>query len=226
MLEGGDRARDIGKGGLEMGEDLRGRLACWILRQVGRQLGRWAALIQSRADLALSQVKPFPDALPGPFAPPAIGAAGSEYAAGDGALEEPPQSHGGQAEPPDLVGGPDAEGPSATATSMAVAAKDPPGAHGFFPTAALVETVQKAMPDQRANALAARARHQLEPFRKRRPYLVAVAKPALLAHESRLPENRNSTGMGEWRGTGGVRFASWSGSGVKIRERKFAKFSR
>src|SRR5207302_6739222 len=91
MLEGGDGAMDVGEGGLEMGEDMRGRLARAFGRQPRRRLGRRAASAQGRADHALSPVEPFPDALPGPLAQPAIdGAAGGEDAAGEGALEEPP----------------------------------------------------------------------------------------------------------------------------------------
>ena len=133
MLEGGDRAVGVGEGGLEMGEDLRGRLARGVRRRPGRQLGRRAASAQGGADLALCPVEAFPDALPGPVAELAIeGADGGEDAAGDGELEEPPQSAGGQAEPSDFVGEPDAEGPPATGACVAVAAKDPPGAHASF----------------------------------------------------------------------------------------------
>ena len=224
MLEGGDRAVGVGKGGLEMGEHLRGRLARWILRQPGRQLGRRAAPAQGRANFALSVIEPFPDALPGPLAQPAVdGAAGGQDAAGDGALEEPPQSAGGQTEPADFVGGPDAERPAATATCMAVAAKDPPGALHLFSVAALVESVQVTVPNQRADHLAMRATRLLQPFGKRSPFVVAAAKPSLLTHGARLPENRDYTGMGERRGSGGVRDGSWRG--VKILGRRFAKFS-
>ena len=126
-------------------------------------------------------------------------------AAGDGELEELPQSAGGQAEPSDFVGEPDAEGPPATGACIAVAAKDPPGAHGSFAGAALVEAVQTAVPNQRADDLAMRTGRLLEPFGDRRPFLVAAEKPALLAHGTCLPENRDSTGNGEGRGKGGVR---------------------
>ncbi len=156
MLESGDRARHIGKGGLEMGEDLRGRLARGILRQVGQSLGWRAAPTQGRANLALPEIEPFPDALPGPLAPPAIGAAGSKYAASDGGLQEPPQSHSGQAEPPDFVGGPDAERPPATAPCLAVAAEDPPGTHHSLLGTALVVSEQRTVPIQRADNLAVR----------------------------------------------------------------------
>ncbi len=133
MLESGDRARRIEKGGLEMGEDLRGRLTLWILRQVDQSLGWRAAPTQGRANLALPEIEPFPDALPGPLAPLTIdGAAGGQYAAGNGGLQEPPQSHSGQAEPPDFVGGPDAERPPATAPCLAVTARRPAGHAPFF----------------------------------------------------------------------------------------------
>jgi len=189
-----------------MGEDLRGRLLRGIRRRPGQQLGRRAAAAQGGADLALCPVEPFPDTLQGPITQLAIEAAdGNEYAVGDGALEEPPQSAGSQAEPSDFVGAPDAESPPATGTCLAVAAKDPPGAHRLSLRAALVKSVQEAVPNQRADNLAVRTRRLLEPFHNRHPFLGAAEKPSLLTHGSCLPENRDSTGMGEWRGSGGVR---------------------
>jgi hypothetical protein len=74
---------------------------------------------------------------------------------------------GGQAEPSDFVGEPDAEGPPATGTCLAVAAKDPPGAHRFSLGAALVKAVQKAVPNQRADHLAVRTGRLLEPLGNR-----------------------------------------------------------
>jgi len=155
MLEGSDRAVGVGEGGLEMVEDLRDRLARWIRRQRRRQLRRGAVSQECCADLALSVNEPLPDALPGPLVQRAVKAAtGSEDAAGDDALEELPQSAGGQAEPPDFVGAPDAESPSATWPRMAVAAKDPPRALRLFLGAALVKSIQIAMKNQRADNLA------------------------------------------------------------------------
>ena len=61
-----------GEGGLEMGEDLRGRLALGVRRRSGRRLRRRAAPTQRRADLALSAVEPCPDALPSPIAQRAV----------------------------------------------------------------------------------------------------------------------------------------------------------
>jgi len=196
----------VGKDGLEVGEDLRGRLACGHGRQARRQLGWRAASVQGRADLALSVVEASPDALPGPLTQPASnGVAGSENAAGDNALEEPPQRGGGEAEPSDFVGAPDAESPPATAACLAVAAKDPPRAHGPSLRAALVESVQEAMPDQRAYHLAVRARRLLEPFGAHRPFVFAAAKPALVTHGTRLLENRDSSDNGEARGTAPIK---------------------
>ena len=161
---------------------------CEVRRQPGRQFGRRAASQQGRADLALAQVEAFPDALPGPVAEMAVGGAdGGEDAAGDGALEEPPQSAGGQAEPSDFVGEPDAEGPPATGPCIAVAAKDPPGADAFSPGVALVKAVQKAVANQRADDLAVRTGRLLEPFGNRVPFLVAAVKPSLLTHGTMPP---------------------------------------
>ena len=118
----------------------------------------------------MSLVKAFPDALPGPIAQPGVdGADGGEQAAGDGALKEPPQSAGGEAEPADFVGEPDADGPPATGTRIAVAAKDPPGAERLSLGAALVIAVQTAVPIQRADHIAVRAARLLEPFGDRHP---------------------------------------------------------
>src|SRR5271156_1764993 len=158
MLEVGGRTGCVGEGGLEMGEDLRGRLARGVGRQPGRQFGRRAAATQGSADLALALVEALPDPLPGAIGQPATeGAAGGGDAKGDGVLEEQPQSGGGQAEPPDLVGQPDAEGPAATGTRVAIAAKDSPGAHRLFLGTGLVKTVQETVPNQRPDHLAVRA---------------------------------------------------------------------
>ena len=169
MLEGGDRAVGVGEGGLEMGEDLRGRLACGIGGS-GAATRAAGSVPQGRADLALSQVEPFPDALPGPLAQPGSRRRGwrrgccRRWRVGGTAT-----GAGGQAEPPDFVGEPDAEGPPATGPGVAVAAKDPPGAQRSFLGAALVKSVQKAVPNQRADNLAVRAGRLLEPFRNRPP---------------------------------------------------------
>ena len=92
MLEVGDRAVGIGKGGQEMGKDL----SRWSARRFGRQFGRRSACRECRADFALAQVEPSPDALPGSFTSSAIGdgAVCRDDAVGDGALQESPQGAG------------------------------------------------------------------------------------------------------------------------------------
>jgi hypothetical protein len=181
MLESGDRALDVGKGGLEMGEDFCGRLVCGIRRRLGRRLGRRAAAAQGGADLALCQVEAFPDALRVPIAELIEGTAGGEDAMGNSALQKPPQGAGGEAEPTDFVGEPDAESPPATRTRPAVAAKDPLGAD-CLSRAALVKSAQNAVLIQRADNLAMRTGRLLQPFHCRQPFAVVTEKPSLFPH--------------------------------------------
>jgi hypothetical protein len=206
MLEASDRTVDPGKGGLEVCEDLRRRPGRRLRRQPSRQL-RWRAQPrQGRANLALPLVEPCPDALQGAVTEMAVGSAdGCEDAAGSGALQEPPQAAGGQAQPADFVRQPDAEGPSAAGPLMTVATKDTPRPKGLSPGTLLVEAAQKAVSIERADDLAVRTRRLLESLSHRRPFLDAAAKPSPLAHADRTPENRDSTGVGEQRGSGGVR---------------------
>ena len=194
MLEGGDGTVGVGEGGLEMCEDLRRRRP---LRGFRRHLGRRAPPKQCRADLALALVEPFPDALQSPITEMAVdGVDRSENAAGGGELEEPPQSAACQAEPSDFVREPDAEGPPATATCIAVTAKDPPRAHRFSLGVVLVKSAQIAVPNQRADHLTVRTGRLLEPLSHRTPFLGAAEKPSLLAHGPCHHKNRNSTGAG------------------------------
>jgi hypothetical protein len=188
MLEVGNRTVGVGKGGLEMGDN------------VGRRSGRCSGLIgrrttrrECRAELALAQVESSPDALPGPVTSSAVGddSACRGDAAGDGALQESPQRVGGDAQASDFVSKPDAEGATAAGTSMTVAAKDPPGAEGLVLGVAFVVAAQKAVANQRADRFAMRTWHLLETLRHRVPFLLATAKPALLAHvRTTLRENR------------------------------------
>src|SRR5271168_1644305 len=173
MLEGGDRTVGALEGGLEMCDDLGSRPVRRFGRQPGRQFGRPADSQEGRADLALAQVEPSPDALPGSVAEMAVGSAdGCENGAGDGVLEEPPQAAAGQAEPANFVGTPDAESPPATVATVAVAAKDPPCSDGLLPGTAVVEAAQKAVANKGANRPAMRTRHQLEPLGQGVPFLV------------------------------------------------------
>lgn len=134
MLESGDRVR-VGKDGLKMGENV-------LRRPVhGWQPRRRTACGQCGAKGALAPVEAFPEALPGALASAAVGnPANCRRDAGDGGLQESPQRVGGDAQAPNFVGQPNAEGPPATRTCMAVAAKDSPSAHRFSLRTALIES--------------------------------------------------------------------------------------
>jgi hypothetical protein len=188
MLEVGDRTVGAGKCGQEMLDNLGRRSA-----RCSRLIGRRATSRQCRAELALAEVESSPDALPGPLTSPAVGngTACRGDASGDGALQESPQRAGGHAQASDFVGKPDTESPTAAASPMAVAAKDPPSADGLALGVAFVVAAQKAVANQRANRFAVRTGRLLETFRNRVPFLLATAKPTLLAHvRPTLRENR------------------------------------
>lgn len=185
MLEGGDRTVGARKGGLQMGEDLG------LRPRFGRQHRRLAAPRQRRADLALGQVEAFPDALPGSVTAMAAGPDGSSNAAGHCVFEETPQTAGGQAQPPDFVGEPDAEGPPAAGPGLAVAAKDAAGADRLFPGAAFIVSAQRTVANQRADHLAVRTGHQLEPLTNRVPVVGAAVKPMLLGHARTAPPRKS-----------------------------------
>src|SRR5271156_1066602 len=170
-----------------MCDDLGSRPVRRLGRQPGRQFGRPADSQEGRADLALAQIEPSPDALPGSVAEMAVGSAdGCDHGAGHGVLEEAPQAAAGQAEPANFVGTPDAESPPAARPAVAVAAKNASSPHGLMP-AAVVKAAQIAVADERADSLAMRTRRQLEPLNQGVPFLVAVAKPSLHAnHASKI----------------------------------------
>jgi len=166
-----------------MGEDLRRRPARGLSGQPGRQLRRRAPRRECRADRALPEVEPFPDALHGPVTEVALdSAAGREDAAGGGELEEAPQTGGGQAESADLVGVPDAEGAPATGSCLAVAAIDAACAESFASRTAVIKSVQGAMPIEGADKFAMGTGCVLESFGQGVPFVGAAAKPWLLAH--------------------------------------------
>jgi len=183
MLEGGDRALGTGKEGLKMGEDLCLGQAPGFTGQMGWRRGGWRAFRQGRADLALCQAEPLPDALPGAIVEPGLNEpTGGQDSASDGELEEAPQRVGGQTESSDFVGGPDAESASAAGAGVAVAAEDSAGTHVLLLLAALVKTVQKAMANEGADDLAVRARRQLESLGNGQPFLRVTVKQTLLRH--------------------------------------------
>jgi hypothetical protein len=199
LLEGGDRAVGLGKRGLEMSEDLGGGRPAG---RCGRPIGRRTATEQGRADRTLSVLKPAPDPPEGSVAAGTVGRAnGGGDAAGDGPFQERPDRTGGQAQPPDFVGEPDADGPAAAAPAMAVAAEDPPGADGS-PGTAIIEPGENAVADERADRPAVRARRQLEPLDDRGPLSFAAAEPSFVAHDW-TPATERTEGPGRERG--GVR---------------------
>ena len=198
MLESGDRTVGVGEGGLEMGENVRRRRSARFRRQLGRRTSRR----QCGADLTLALVELFPDALQGSVTQMTFGDSNrGGDAVGDGALEESPQRVGCQASPSDFVGGPDAEGPPAAAPPIATAAKDPPCADRFSLGAAVVKSVQTAVPNERANDLAVRTGRVFEPLSNRVPFFIATAKPPRLAHGPRSPKAT----IVQARGKSGVR---------------------
>ncbi len=162
-----------------MGEDLgHGSVrGIWRRRTASKQCG---------ADLALSQDEPLPEALPGSGAEVGVGGAdGGGNAACSGVVEESPEQVGGDAEASDFVGKPDAESASATGPSIAVAAKEASRAACFALGAAVVESIQRAVLNQRADDLAVRTRRLLEPLRQGGE-LLGGAKPWIPAHVGSL----------------------------------------
>ncbi len=185
LLEGGDGAVGLGKRGLEVVENLRvGRPRGRTSRPFRRRpIGRRTATQQCCADRTLIPSKPRPDPPEGPVAPGTVGLADRRCdAAGDGALEEPPNGAGRQAQPADFLCEPDTDGPTAAAPAMAVAAEDAPGPDGP-PWTAVIESGEDSMPDERADRPAVRARRPLEPLDHRGPLCFVPVEPPLAAHD-------------------------------------------
>lgn len=140
-LEVGDGTARMGKGGLEMSQNL--------CRRRQRRLGRLAPRPKRRADQALAEHESLPDPLHLPVAQMAVDPAdGCAYAVSDNALQKLPQTAGRETQPADLVRDPNAERPPATLAIVAVAAEDPPGANRLFPRAVLIIATQKAVQNQ------------------------------------------------------------------------------
>jgi hypothetical protein len=134
----------------------------------------------------LGQNEALPDALPGSSAEVGVeGTEGGGDAAGGGVLEESPEQVGGEAEASDFVGEPDADSASAPGPSIAVAAKEASRAACFALGAAVVESVQRAVLNQRADHVAVRTRHLLEPLGEGAE-LLGSAKPWIPGHVGSL----------------------------------------
>ena len=176
MLKGGDGAGGVGKGGLEMGEDV----GCGPVFL--REMGRRAKPQECRAQGALAAAEPLPDAAPGAVAAMAAAAAASgAEAVGDGAAEEAVQAGGGQAEAADFIGEPDGDGPAAAGACVAVAAKEAVRAAGHA-WGGFVKAVQRAVANESADDLAVGTGGELEPLDDGVPIVVVAAEPAMRCH--------------------------------------------
>ena len=117
-LEGDKRARMVAECRLEMSVRMLRRL-------LGSELRRLAEPGQRRANGALGLSKTFPDPVGRGLAQAAVEFAKRlPFVAGGNAVDEKrPQAFGGQEQPCDLVGPPDAESSAAAAGSISVAAE-------------------------------------------------------------------------------------------------------
>ena len=156
-LEGDKRARMVAECRLEMSVRMLRRL-------LGSELRRLAEPGQRRANGALGLAKAFPDPVGRGLAQAAVEfAEGLPFVAGGNAVDEKrPQAFGGQEQPCDLVGPPDAESSAAAAGSISVAAKDPLRSHGLPPRMLIVIAAEKPMSNQPADLFAVRTRRQLQ----------------------------------------------------------------
>lgn len=163
VLEGGERTLGLGKGGLQMGDDLG-------FGAFRRQLRWWASLQQHGADATLGKLKAFPEPLPGAVASFVLGHGTScrRDAIGEGLSQEAPYHGGTEAESTDFVGQPDADGSSATITRMPVAAVNPPCP--LTPALAFVVPQKCSMPIQPTDLVAMGTRRHLQPFHQRGPF--------------------------------------------------------
>ena len=143
-----------------------------------------------------------PDTLPRAVAEMAIGGPdGSEEGADGGELEESPKTAGGQAEPANFVGAPDAESAAATGPGLAIAAKDAAGADGFMLEVFLIKSIQTAVAIESADDLAMRTGRMLEPLgqapsiRPCRGKTIAAGPPRHASLEIVILQGRGSGGV-------------------------------
>lgn len=183
----GERVVRVGKCRLKVSENLSDVGAAG---STGRPLRRRTAAGERRAEAALGLVEPPPDPLPAsPAATTRRSAHRRREAGANSALQERPERGRGQARPSDLTGDPDAEGAAAPGSPTAVAAEDPPGPEGLALRAAVVESMERTVPVERAGRLAVRARHLLEPLDGRGPLRIIAGEEPLFAHGRRRPGN-------------------------------------
>ena len=128
----------MGKSGVEMGEHLGGcRTTAWA---GWRYAGWWPAAQKSGANRALSEVEPLPETLQGSVAQGGLQRLkGVGEATLNGQSEEGPHGGSGQAGTSDFFGEPGGNGASAPGSSIAITAKDPPGATSTSADATIIE---------------------------------------------------------------------------------------
>ena len=123
--------------------------------------------------------------------------------------DELPQGSSGKLSPPYLIGEPNAERPAAALTRMAVAAKNTSGTGGLALWACVIESLQEAVLNQHADALAVRTGFLFESFADRIPLPVALVEPLRAGHRSdHSSENLDCSGA---RGRRGMRNFSEAG---------------
>ena len=172
VLIGGERAVGLGKGGLQVGDDLGLGSFC-------RQLRWWAPSQQNGTEGTLGPREAMPETLPGPVTPLKLGhrSCCCRDAAGEDLSQESPHYPRAQAQAADFVGQPDTDGPSTTTLRMPVAAVDPSRPQTL--SLALVIPHQAAMTNQSPHRPAMRTRRQLEPLHQMRPFCLTPVKPTL-----------------------------------------------
>ena len=164
----------IRKSGFEMSQGQCRRLLC-------DALGRFAQTGQCRADGGLCLEETFPDPIRRRIAQAAIEIAKRLrfVAAGHRIFQKGPQALGGQEQASDLIGPPDAEGPSTAGCSHSIAAKDPLCSNRFPTLVLIVVSAQIPMSNQVPHAPAVRTSRQLQVGQNRIELFVGFAN----AHE-------------------------------------------
>jgi hypothetical protein len=183
VLVGGDGTFVVGEQGIEVGEDLSGGGSA---NGRMRSLRRWPSPQQGGADSALSMVESLANALQGAGTQGSFDRPrGCRDAIRNRPSEKCREGAGAQARTSDRLGEKDADGPSATATPMAVAAKDPPGPEDFSRGLSVVEAVEGAVSNEGADGLAVRTGREFKPFDEGDPLVVVAVEPSWFAHVRR-----------------------------------------
>lgn len=183
-LERGNRTRLIAESGFEMSQGLCRRLLCRALRC-------FAHAGQCRADGGLCLEKTLPDPIRRRIAQAAFEIAKrlQFVPAGHRIFQKGPQALGVQEKAMDLIGPPDAEGPTASGCSPSIAAKDPLCSSRFPTLVLVVVSAQIPMPNQVPHTPAVWTSGQLQVGQNRIELLRGFAH----AHDNDSPQSPTST---------------------------------